>query len=59
LNPGFRRDPLARDPGSPCLQRARQRFLHDILSQTEVFDAEYSRQRRHHLSRLMTKKMLH
>ena len=58
----------AHDPGGrilwnsvkrPGLQRARQRFLDDIFSEIEVLNSEYSRQRRDHLSRLVTKKVFH
>src|SRR5215469_3782622 len=41
----------------PGLQSARQRFLNYIFCQSEMFDAEYSRQRSDHRSRLMTEKM--
>jgi len=43
----------------PRLQRPRQRFLHDVLREGQMFDAENPRQRRHHLSAFMTEKMLH
>ena len=43
----------------PDLQRPRQRFLHHVFGPIQVFEAENPRQRRDHLSRLVTKKMLH
>ena len=58
----------AHDPGGrilrhaaerPRLQGPGERLLHHVLRKAEVFDPEDARQRRDHLARLMTEKMVH
>ena len=43
----------------PGLRRPGQRFLNHVFGEVEVLDAEDPGERRDHLSRLVTEKMLH